>query len=88
MYTSVRRSPDYPGYERRLGIARYTMARNFAREARKRGLLKKNRFLLRQKGNQKHSALGLLDGGMRFYYAKEFSNPSFNGCRNKKARRK
>lgn len=87
LYTSVRRSPDYPGYERRLGIAAYTMALNFGRQALKQKHLRREMFLLRLKGSQKHAVLGLIDSGFRFRMIRDVKNPSFNGCRPKKPRR-
>lgn len=62
---SVRKSREYPGYERRLDIAAYTFARNFARRflRRKRRRLS---YVLFVRGSKKKAVLGLLDGGMRF----------------------
>lgn len=62
---SVRKSRVYSGYERRLGIAAYTFARNFAR----RFLRPKRRrtpYVLFISGSKKQAVLGLIDGGMRF----------------------
>lgn len=87
LYTSVRRSPDYPGYERRLGIAAYTMALNFGRQALKQKQFRREKFVLRLKGSQKHVVLGLIDAGFRFGLIRDVQNPSFNGCRPKKTRR-
>jgi hypothetical protein len=75
MYTSVRRSPDYPGYERRLGIARYTMARNFAREARKRGLLKKKPFSFAPKRKSKTLCFGFIRWWHAFLLCKRIFKP-------------
>ena len=105
MYTSVRRAPDYPGYERRLGIAAFVMGRNFGRRAQSLGVIEKPRllsrrakrrqkarkpegFFLRVKGKQTHAVRGLVAGGFRFLRAYEVKNPSFNGCRGKKTRRR
>lgn len=45
-------------------------------------------FALRIKGKQEHAVRGLLDGGFRFTCSMELKNPSFNGCRQKKVRRR
>lgn len=86
-YTSVKRSPIYTGYERRLNIAAYTMALNFGRNIKKIKYFSNTRFLVCLKGNQKHAILGLLDSGIYFDKIIDGKNPSFNGCRTKKKRR-
>lgn len=63
---SVRRSRKYPGYERRLGVAAYTFARDFARRFLRKRIRRKSRYVLYIKGSNKQAVLGLLDGGMRF----------------------
>ena len=54
----------------------------------KDGSKKNSCFVLRLKGSQKHAVKGLIDGGFRFNRVVEIKNPSFNGCRNKKTRRR
>lgn len=70
MHVSTRRFPEYPGYERRLGVASYRMALNLGREAKRRGLLTKGgkalSFVLRVKGGQSHAVRGLVRGGFTF----------------------
>lgn len=85
--SSVRNSRAYPGYERRLGIAQYTFARNFARRFLRKRKRRKASYVLYVKGSQKHAVLGLLDGGMRFSLVVETSQLSFNGCISTKPRR-
>ena len=63
---SVRKSRTYPGYERRLDIAAYTFARDFARRFLRRKERRQASYVLYIKGPKKHAVLGLLDGGMRF----------------------
>lgn len=87
LYTSVKRSPIYTGYERRLWIAAYTTALHFGREAQKRKDIRNTKFELYLKGSQKHAVAGFLDSGFVFTKVKEIKNPAFNGCFSKKSRR-
>ena len=63
---SVRKSRAYPGYERRLDIASYTFAKDFARRFLRKRERRQVSYVLYVKGPKKQAVLGLLDGGMRF----------------------
>jgi ribosomal protein S11 len=84
-YTSSGRSTIYTGYEKRLGIAAYTNAKNFVKGLSEK--IKKQKFRVRIRGFNKQVLLGLLDSGIKVTQVQEILNPSFNGCRKKKSRR-